>query len=480
MTADVEHLHPPGEPATADEAGSRKATGEHWSNSPAKTLPDSVLPEDHILDPRAGYRLPHGEDDIRVDYRRVELGSLIALAAAAVEISVNLVRNVTAMWGLIAVALICAPTFWTLARRAQRSRTHGPPFLVESFVIFALLSSSGAGYLAGLEGRLTSGYSLTFLTVSAFYMIPPRRFIAIGVATYAFYVAWLSSLDLPLLSKVFPLTNTGFAVLAGCFARSGIDRIQQVGRLQRRQIAERNAALSRQVRELNDLMAIAAHDLRSPLFGLANLLDLARHRPPASPEGMYRLLDAAGRSVTAMLALVGRLLDVHEVEGRAAPAIKCKDLGVLLAASVQRVEPLARAAGVEIKTVIPDQPVLAWGDADNIGQILDNLLSNAVRYSSARSTVRITAGLADDHAFIEVADQGVGVPTGERSMLFAKFRRGSTPPPSGSRGSGLGLYIVKILAQTMGAECTYSPNPSGGSIFRLTFQTKGLPSEVHG
>ena len=474
MTPRVEQRGAREDPVPSDDL----EAGEPWSGPATEAPSEQVLPKEHILDPRTGYRSLRGEDDIRIDYRRVELGAVIAMVAALVEISVNLVRNVPAMWALIGIALIGAPTFWILARGAQRSPAHAPPYLVEGFVIFALLCSSGAGYLAGLEGRLTSGYALTFLTVAAFYMIPPRRFIAIGVATYSLYLAWLFSLDLPLLNKVFPLTNTGFAVLAGCFARSGMDRIQQVGRLQRRKIAEQNEALRRQVGELNDLMAIAAHDLRSPLFGLRNLLDFARHRPPASPDGMDRMLDAAGRSVTAMVALVSRLLDVHEVEGRAAPVLKRLDLSMLPAASAQRVEPSARAAGVKIDVVLPDRPVLAWGNADSIGQILDNLLSNAVRYSRGGSIVRVVAGVADDGAFLEVADQGVGIPEDERPMLFAKFRRGSTPPPSGSRGSGLGLYVVKVLAQTMGAQCTYRPNPSGGSVFRVTFRANGVADEM--
>ena len=113
-------------------------------------------------------------------------------------------------------------------------------------------------------------------------------------------------------------------------------------------------------------------------------------------------------------------------------------------------------------------------DADALDQILDNLVSNAIRFSPPASTVRLAAGIADG-AFIEVIDEGIGIPPLERADLFGKFRRGSSQPLNGPRGSGLGLYIARTLANAMNAEINYRPAVAGGSVFRIDFKAVPLP-----
>ncbi len=438
---------------------------------------DRSLIARQLLDPNDGYPALRAPDDLRVDQRRVELGALIMFVHTMVEMAVATMRHSLILWLLIGIASVGSASFWLRARRVQRRPTDHLPWLVEGFVIFALLVASCAGWISGTEGRVSIGYPLIVMAAAAFYMIRVRRFVAIAAATYAFYGAWMLSLDLPFLDRLFALINTGMAVIAACFARAAINRMQQVGRLQRQRIAEQNDALqaanltlTRRNEELNELMAVAAHDLRSPLLGLRSVLDLVRERPPSTPQGFAPMLDAARQSVSGMVALVSRLLDVHEVEGRSPPTPSTVNLGLLLAAAVQRMAPFARGAGVLIERDVPRDAVIASGNPHAIEQVLDNLLSNAIRYSPANSVVRVSAGTMEDGAFVEVADNGVGVPEAERVLLFAKFRRGSTPPHHGQRGSGLGLYIVAVLTRQMEATCSYRPNEEGGSIFHVSFR----------
>jgi signal transduction histidine kinase len=129
------------------------------------------------------------------------------------------------------------------------------------------------------------------------------------------------------------------------------------------------------------------------------------------------------------------------------------------------------ADGSHIRLLVDERPlpVHAMVDPDALDQILDNLISNAIRFSSAGSTVRLVAGTGDG-AFVEVIDEGIGIPPLERADLFGKFRRGSSNPLNGPRGSGLGLYIVHVLANAMDAEISYHPADGGGSTFRLDFK----------
>ncbi len=442
----------------------------------------------HLLDPIEGDESGPPDDYRRINLRRVQLGATIMVFDAAIEAGFNIVRRSPGLWVLASIAAVGAIIFAVRARRAQKRTSTVDDALIEGFVLFALLCSDGAGYFIAQGGRIPSGYAMLYLAISAFFTIPPRRFTVIGVVTYVLFVGWVSVLSVPLFEKLVAGFNTGLAVVAGIFGRWSIDRVQQLSRQHRVHIArqneallEANALLARRNTELNELMAIAAHDLRSPLFGLGSLLDLATARPPDSPNALQRMLDAARRSVTDMLALVGRLLEAHEVEGRASPALRRKDIAHCLSAAARRAAAHAEASGVALKCTPPPHPVWAMVDAEGLDQILDNLLSNAIRFSPAGTTVHagVTAG---NRPFIEIADQGVGVPETERTMLFGKFRRGSMRPLHGSRGSGLGLYIVRTLARAMNAECSYRPGNTGGSVFRLDFthEMPPLPAETAG
>jgi signal transduction histidine kinase len=443
----------------------------------------------HILDPVDGYD-DRVDDDKRIDYRRVQLGAVIMGAEAVFEAAMNTVRNLSWIWILLIIVAAGAVLFGVRARRAQRFPARADPWLVEGFVLFGLLCLNAVGYVGAQGIRVPMGYPMGYLAAAAFFMIPPRRFAAIGLATYAIFVAWVSTLDISMYDKLFPIANTGIALIAGGFGRASIDRIQRIGRQNRLRIADQNvalhranAALERQNGELNELMAIAAHDLRSPLFGLRGVLDLARARPPETPDKLQRLLDAASRSITTMVALVSRLLDVHEAESRIPPPLRRKDLRQLLANAIKMVEQQSAAAGVTIDLAAPERAVWALAHAESVAQILDNLLSNAIRFSPSGTTICASVGVLAGNPIIEVADHGIGVPDTDRPKLFDKFQRGTSQPPNGQRGSGLGLYIVRVLAEGMGAQCAYQPNLEGGSIFSISFRAAGIkdnPGEARG
>jgi signal transduction histidine kinase len=175
-----------------------------------------------------------------------------------------------------------------------------------------------------------------------------------------------------------------------------------------------------------------------------------------------------------MLGLIGRLLEAHEAEGRMTRTLQSRDLQRMLAVSTRRIRSMAESSHIALAIIDPPQPVRAMVDADALDQILDNLISNAIRLSPPASTVRLVAGIADG-AFLEVIDEGIGIPPLERADLFGKFRRGSSQPLNGPRGSGLGLYIARTLANTMNAEISYRPADAGGSIFRIEFKATPLP-----
>ncbi|TKT69887.1 HAMP domain-containing sensor histidine kinase [Aquamicrobium sp. LC103] len=428
-----------------------------------------------LLDPLGGDRADEPDRKFRLNLRRVELASIAMIFNAAVEGTFSFFRDSPGLGLLAVVASIGAIGFIVASRRGQRETSHAVSHLPEIFVIYALVCSQGAGYFIAQSGRIPSGYAMVYLACAVFFLIPPRRFTVIGIATFALFVLWVSTLDVSLFEKVVAAFNTALAVVAGIFGRRGLDRMQEVDRQQRAQIAAQNEALveanqrlATHNAELNSLMAIAAHDLRSPLFGLGNLLDLAAARPPSSLASLRDLLREASNSIAGMLGLIGRMLEAHEIESRSPRTLQCRDLEKMLETAARRARAAAERGRVTLIVEGQSPLVQTMVDPDALDQILDNLISNAIRFSPAGSTVRLRTGIADG-AFIEIADEGIGVPLDERDQLFGKFRRGASRPLNGPRGSGLGLYIVRSLATAMGAESGYRPGKERGSVFRIDF-----------
>ena len=416
------------------------------------------------------------EDITRINYHRVLIGSVLMGLVGLIEAVLNRYRDLMWLWAWAVVVIAAALFFAIAARRALRARRAEPGWLIDAFALFCLLAANAASYISATGRHVPAGFALVYLALAALLMVRPKRFALMGAVTFALFVGWVLALDLPFELKIFPIVNNGLAAIVACVARTSIDHIHQRSEWHRARVIEQNealqaanAALARQNEERGELMVIAAHDLRSPLFGLANVLKLARTRPPESADRLDELFDAAGQSVDALVALVSRLVDAHQLESRATPILRRKNLGAFAASAVQRMTPLSETAGITLKIALPDKPVWGGGQAASIDQILDNLLSNAIRYSHPGGVVTVRVVDDQNSPTIEIRDQGIGIPPGERPMLFKKFQRGAATPLNGPRGSGLGLYIVDVLTKSIHAHCRYEPNPLGGSIFLVSF-----------
>ena len=113
-------------------------------------------------------------------------------------------------------------------------------------------------------------------------------------------------------------------------------------------------------------------------------------------------------------------------------------------------------------------------DPRHLNQILTNLLGNAFKYGTP--PVEVTVGGDDDVVDIEVRDHGAGVPAGFVPYLFDRFTRADTPASREKKGTGLGLYIVRQLAEANGGTVTYRDHPGGGGCFTVHLPATGEPA----
>ncbi|MFW5909691.1 MAG: sensor histidine kinase, partial [Thiohalospira sp.] len=163
---------------------------------------------------------------------------------------------------------------------------------------------------------------------------------------------------------------------------------------------------------------------------------------------------------------------LQDDEGRPAPTAETA-LEAVVAEVIAASEPVRRGRAIELTTDLA--PARVPGEAGTLRTVVDNLLSNALKFTPRGGEVRVTLRRGADSAVLEVVDTGPGIPAAEAERIFDAFFRGDTPPPQG--GSGLGLAIARESARSLGGELELVPGRERGSHFRLTLPRKpeGLP-----
>jgi signal transduction histidine kinase len=240
----------------------------------------------------------------------------------------------------------------------------------------------------------------------------------------------------------------------------------------RRRKDELAAALSRVnglLEERREIVAIVAHELQSPLAGMRALLRTVSDCAPADVRKLQEISRACGE----MHGTIARLIDAHAAEVGGAK-LESVDIDALFAQAAAGVAVVA--AEKRIRIVCEPSWLRAFAESSLLGHALGNLVSNAVKYSPLGSAVRLKAEAHGAGVRISVSDRGPGIPLEEADLLFGKFARLSALPTAAEPSSGLGLYIVRILAERMGAAAGWEPNPEGGSIFFLDLRSEAEAS----
>jgi NtrC-family two-component system sensor histidine kinase KinB len=226
-----------------------------------------------------------------------------------------------------------------------------------------------------------------------------------------------------------------------------------------RDIGERKA-VERQQREF---ISMVTHELRNPLASLRGYAQIMRHRG----EYMERGLDVILTQSRRLERLIGDLLDVSRVEsGQLALQRDETDLVSLSRAAADQAQALTRAH--EVRFEGPDEPLFGWWDRDRLAQVLQNLLTNATKYSPDGGTIVVRVAGDGGEVRVSVADQGPGIAPEALPNLFRRFYRTAEAKISGAEGLGLGLYISRSLVEAHGGRIWAESIPGQGSTFTFT------------
>ncbi len=219
-------------------------------------------------------------------------------------------------------------------------------------------------------------------------------------------------------------------------------------RLRTNELNEVVQRLKKTDKEKNDFLSIAAHDLKSPLtsiIGMSELLLQMYHRIPKEQQQNY--LSRINASGKRMMHIVTNLLDVNAMESGDLHLQKTElDLGKLLNDIALQYEEMLKAKDLTAIIHVEDS-VIVSADINAMTRIMDNLISNAIKFSPAGKFIWLTVSRYDEMGRFEVRDQGPGLSVKDQQFLFTKFSKLSAVPTAGEHSSGLGLSIVKKLIE---------------------------------
>ena len=255
------------------------------------------------------------------------------------------------------------------------------------------------------------------------------------------------------------------------FDQDEVDTVDEAGRELGRLV--RDARLRRterrllaELRELDrykgELIATISHELKTPLtsiIGHTELLEEAGVHPAS--------MSAISRNAARLDRLVTNLLNYSRIQGRGEIDRTEIDLGEVCRGSLEMLQIQTQAAGVEVVLEVADRPVVVLGDPDELPRVIDNLCSNAVKYTPAGGKVRVTVQAREGYGEVVVADTGLGISQQDQLHLFSAFHRSTNPEALTIPGTGLGLAISRTIAELHGGDITVESELGKGSEFTL-------------
>jgi signal transduction histidine kinase len=234
-----------------------------------------------------------------------------------------------------------------------------------------------------------------------------------------------------------------------------------------RALAAQNDALRELDRLKDEFVSLVSHELRTPLTSIRGYLELVLDDAETPlPHEHREFLGVVQRNADRLLRLVGDLLFVAQVDaGRLALERDEVDLQAVAAECVQAALPLA--ARREIDVALAGGPTVLEGDRARLAQLVDNLLSNAIKFTPDGGSVTLRVRAEDGRAALEVADSGIGIPGDELGGLFERFFRSSSARRAAIQGTGLGLVIVRAIAEAHDGSVTVTSREGEGTTFRV-------------
>jgi protein-histidine pros-kinase len=330
-----------------------------------------------------------------------------------------------------------------------------------------IVSEDGRIVLVNAQVEELFGYHRAELVGRPVETLVPARFAGMHVAFRSGYAAGPRTRPMGLAGDLHALRKDGteFPVeisLAPLETEEGLLISAAV-----RDISERRRTQADADRVKDEFFATVSHELRTPLTSMLGYSELMADLEDLSPQGR-RFLQVITRSAERELRLVDDLLTLVAIEDSGLsmrPVVV--DLEPVVRDAVEAARVRAREVGIELALEIPGFPVQVNVDRDRIGQALDNLLSNALKFTPPGGDVRVRLRARERVAQIDVADSGIGVRDSDAERIFERLYRSGSAVAQQVPGAGLGLTIALAIAEAHDGTIALVSSATGGATFRL-------------
>lgn len=229
----------------------------------------------------------------------------------------------------------------------------------------------------------------------------------------------------------------------------------------------------------SEFISIASHQLRTPLSAIntyANLLSSGYEGPlNAGQQSQMQIILSA---VERMNNLINTLLDISKLEAGTLD-VRYKDTNItqLIDRTINELIPFAKSKNIKLKVDYPKEKIVISSDPLLLGEIYTNLISNAIKYTPEKGSIIVTVEKKGCEVIFMINDNGYGIPASMHDQVFTKFFRGSNIQKRDTTGTGLGLYMVKQIADAIGARLWFKSKEDQGSCFYLALPISSPDSD---
>ena len=311
----------------------------------------------------------------------------------------------------------------------------------------------------------------------------------IGIIALAVSVVAAATLARRFTTPLRRLTEASRGLAEGDLARRVPTDSATAGSLELTELALQFNAMADRVQESvdiirrdrdrsRDFLADVSHELRTPIAALRTFNELLQEHAGEDPDARAEFLEASGVQLERLDWLAQNLLELSKLDsGLVLLDLRPDDLRATVEQAVEQAQPAARRRGVLLEVDLPSHPLRVRHDPVRIGQVVANLVGNAIKFTSRGGRISVAVAPTSRGASIEVTDTGVGIAPEELPRIFERFYRGTRASEARGSGSGLGLAIVRSIVEMHGGSVSVESRLGAGSTFTVALPRRPKTAE---